>query len=91
MYTICNHTITPKLHIGLRLKHGLVTLFTIKCPLNYQMPQSVCSAHSDLVFDNSLPGSKIGGNRGRNGWILTPNELAFTFWLPDYDAKFFHN
>jgi len=33
-------------------------------------------------------GKKLGENRGRDGQILTPNELNLTFWVSDYGAKF---
>ena len=36
-------------------------------------------------------GEKLGENWGRNGRILTPNELNLTIWVPDYSAKFHQN
>jgi len=34
---------------------------------------------------------KMGEIRGRNGWILIPNEPNQTFWVSDYGAKFHQN
>jgi len=61
-----------------------------KCPLGYQMPLSVhrpryCGVQTLLLKMH------CGSNRGRNGRILTSNELNLTFRVPKYGAKFHQN
>ena len=36
-------------------------------------------------------GKKLGENRGRDGWILTPNERVLTYGVPVYGVKLHQN
>jgi len=80
-------------------KHGVTTLFSIS-PV-YQPPRSIlwaikhhnlCTGLETVMFRpchwQCTKGVK---NWGRNGWILTPNELDLTIWVPDYSANFHQN
>ena len=54
-------------------------------------PQAWLLWCSDVAIENASWGRKIGGKWGRNGRILTLNELDLTFWVPNYCAKFHQN
>jgi len=93
------YTITLQFHFVSGVNHGVITLFTIasivaaeKRPLSYQMLQSVHRARNcgvqTLPFTMHYGGEKLGVNRGRNGWILTPNESVLAFGVPVYSVKF---
>jgi len=97
------YIITLKFHFVFRLKtwsynivhchqYNTSIVATKKHPLSDQMPQCVHRAWdwcSNVAIDNALWGWKIGENRGKNGCILTFNELYLTFWVPVYVAKSF--
>jgi len=59
--------------------------------LSYKTPQSFHRLRYCGV--QTLPLKMHHGvkNWGRNGRILTANELDLTFWVPDYGAKFHQN
>jgi len=66
-----------------------------KCPLSYQMPQSVrmvrnCGAQT-LPLTMHYGGKKLGKNRGMNCRILTPNERVLTVGVKVYGVKFHQN
>jgi len=78
------------------LRHAPASIATAeKRPLSYQTPQSVhmvrnCGAQT-LPLTMHYGGKKLGGNRGRNGRILTPNERVLTVGVPVYGVKFHQN
>jgi len=91
---------TLKFHFALRLKHGVMTLFTIASIADAKKRPWAIKRHNlstgveTVVFrpDDALRGRKLKKNSGREiVGFWPPNELDHAFWFPVYGAKFHQN
>jgi len=65
----------------------ILSIVRIEATLFHYPRQLVHRLCITMLIETALQGRKLGKNRVRDDWILTPNELDLTFWAPNNGAK----